>query len=183
MMESTESMEMRVRMVDMHDFFLERIQRANEQGNYIEACWLIYSCLENRYFRTIMKFKADCKYSGGKCKKTKNELALRTKVRCVERLYDAEVPCIAESFNKELFSKTLTWVKKRNDLMHNLLKLDTYQRDYDEAFRELTSAGCLLLAETYKACETFRSLYYSEGYQFIFPETCMEKCSCRPRVP
>lgn len=182
-MESTEPMEIRTRMVSMHDFFLERIRQAEDQESYIEASWLIYSCLENRYFRTIQKFKASCKYSGGKCSKPKNELALRTKIRCIERLHDAGVSCIVKSFDKQLLAETLTWIKKRNDLMHNLLKLDTYQTDYDGAFRELTSMGHPLLDKTYQACTVFRELYYSDGYRFEFPEACMERCPCKPRQP
>ncbi len=68
-MESTENMESRLQRVDMHDFFLNKIDVAMKEKRYIEASWLIYSCLENRYFRTVEKVKNQCMYSDGKCKK------------------------------------------------------------------------------------------------------------------
>ena len=60
-MKSTEDMEQRLQRVDMHEYFLNRITAAMEEENYIEASWLIYSCFENRYFRTIQKYRESCK--------------------------------------------------------------------------------------------------------------------------
>lgn len=165
----------------MHDFFLNKIDDAMENERYIEASWLIYSCFENRYFRTVEKIKADCKYSGGKCKKSRNELALRTKVRCIQRLAEENCTCFSNAFSDELFEETLVWVKKRNDMMHNLLKLEEYQ-DMDDQFEENAKEGYALLQQTYVACTKFRKLFYAEDYVFKFPEVAMEKCSCKPRT-
>ena len=52
-MKSTEKMEERLNLVDMHDFFLKKIDDAIGEERYIEASWLIYSCMENRFFRTL----------------------------------------------------------------------------------------------------------------------------------
>lgn len=68
-MKSTEKYEDREKRVDMHNFFISKIDDAMKNKRYIEASWLIYSCFENRYFRTVEKIKEQCKYSGGKCKK------------------------------------------------------------------------------------------------------------------
>lgn len=178
-MKSTEKKTERLRRVDMHDFFLNKIDDAMENERYIEASWLIYSCFENRYFRTVEKIKADCKYSGGKCKKSSNELALRTKVRCVQRLAEENCTCFREAFSDELFTETLAWVKKRNGMMHNLLKLEEYQ-DMDDQFEENAKEGYSLLQKTYDACTIFRKLFYAEDYVFEFPESAMDKCSCKP---
>ena len=81
-MKSTEELSKRLKRVDMHDYFLNRIALAMKNNNYIEASWLIYSCLENRYFRTLMKYRENCKYcrSKSKCNKTtKNDLHLKLK--------------------------------------------------------------------------------------------------------
>ena len=75
-MKSTEAYEERLKRVDMHDYFLNRIKSAMSAENYIEANWLIYACFENRYFRTVQKYRTGCKYcrSKSKCnKKDKNE--------------------------------------------------------------------------------------------------------------
>ena len=68
-MNSVENKETRLEMVGMHNFFLNKINNAIEEKRYIEASWLIYSCMENRFFRVLCKFKNQCAYSNGKCGK------------------------------------------------------------------------------------------------------------------
>lgn len=184
-MKSTETLESRLKRVDMHDYFLNRIKVSMENGNYIEASWLIYSCFENRYYRIIEKVREKCKYcrSKSKCnKKGKNELALATKIKCVQRLYAEKTPCIFVAFREEIFKETLTWIDERNALMHELLALEFYENT-DERFKLSAEKGAMLLAETYKGCTEFRKHFYDEEYQFIFPETAMDGCSCKPRKP
>ena len=144
-MKSTEKMEERLNLVDMHNFFLKKIDDAICEERYIEASWLIYSCIENRFFRTLQKYKKQCKYCSGKCKKNKNELAISTKIACVKRLLENNVNCISESFTPELLENTRLWVKNRNNMMHDLLSLETYQ-DMDERFKISSIEG----KETYK---------------------------------
>lgn len=182
-MKSTEEMSERLKRVDMHDYFLKRIGAAMEHENYIEASWLIYSCFENRYFRTVMKYREKCKYcrSKSKCnRKNKNELALKTKISCVERLYQAGVPCVANAFAEDIFPKTREWVDKRNDLMHDLLSLEYYENT-DVRFKKSAEDGLRLLHETYAFCTKFRKLFYADGYEFEMPDVVSDKCSCKPR--
>lgn len=180
-MNSTEKIEDRKKRVDMHNFFIAKIDDAMENKRYIEASWLIYSCLENRYFRTIEKIKSQCKYSGGKCKKSSNALALRTKIVCVQRLAnDTTCECFFNNFPDELFEKTKKWVKARNNLMHNLLQLEYYE-NMETEFEEIAFNGKALLDQTYTSCTRFREEFYTDGYTFVFPESAMERCSCKPR--
>jgi len=179
-MQSTEKIEERLERVDMHDFFLKKIDKAIDEERYIEASWLIYSCMENRFFRTLQKYKKQCKYCSGKCKKNKNELAISTKIACVRRLMENNVTCISESFTAELLENTRLWVKNRNNMMHDLLNLETYQ-DMDEQFKNSSIEGKALLDQLYTACTLFRKKFYAGEYEFIFPEVAMEGCSCKPR--
>lgn len=181
-MKSTEDMEQRLQRVDMHEYFLNRITAAMEEENYIEASWLIYSCFENRYFRTIQKYRESCKYCRSKSKcnhKNSNDLAIATKIRCVQRLHDNDVSCIKNAFRYELFNETLDWVGKRNALMHELLSLEYYQ-ETDQRFKKSAEIGLRLLNETYDCCTQFRSLFYEDGYIFSFPDAAMEGCACKP---
>lgn len=179
-MQSIEEMKERLERVDMHDFFLQRIDDAINGERYIEASWLMYSCMENRFFRTLQKYKKQCKYCKGKCNKNKNELAISTKIACVKRLIENDVTCFSESFSKDLLESIRIWVKSRNTLMHDLLSLETYQ-DMDAQFKTLSESGKELLDELYASCTIFRSKFFAEGYEFVFPETAMEGCSCKPR--
>lgn len=182
-MKSTESMESRRERVDMHAYFLNRIDVAMKNKNYIEASWLIYACFENRYYRMVEKVRSSCTYcrSKSKCnKKGKNELALTTKVKCIQRLYEQDVSCIKNAFRNELFSETIAWIDKRNNLMHELLSLKFYQNT-DERFKQSAEEGLKLLNETYTSCTEFRRLFYDDKYNFVFPELAMDGCSCKPR--
>ena len=179
-MKSTEKMEERLNLVDMHNFFLKKIDDAICEERYIEASWLIYSCIENRFFRTLQKYKKQCKYCSGKCKKNKNELAISTKIACVKRLLENNVNCISESFTPELLENTRLWVKNRNNMMHDLLSLETYQ-DMDERFKISSIEGKELLDQLYNACTLFREKFYTDGDEFVFPEVAMERCICKPR--
>ncbi len=181
-MESTEDKGTRLKRVDMHDYFLKRIDSAMNDNNYIEASWLIYACMENRYFRTLQKIRDYCKYcrSSSKCnKKVKNELAIKTKINCVKRLHENEVICVKDAFRYELFDETKKWVKDRNELTHDLLALEYYE-ETDLLFKEIAETGLALLLETYDSCTAFRKLFYDPSYSFVFPERAMEECQCKP---
>lgn len=179
-MESTEEQTIRIDMVEMHQYFIEKINDAIRDKRAVEAVWLIYACLENRYFRIIKKFKHLCSKcsKNSKCRSNKNQLALATKIKCVQRLCLAGVPCISNSFDEELFSDTLKWVKTRNLLTHQLLSLDSYQNTYEKSFLELATSGVIILNTTYQSCTTFRKLFYDKDYTFVFPPSCMDECPC-----
>lgn len=181
-MNSTEKMEERLKRVDMHDFFLEKINESLKNERYIETSWLIYACMENRFFRTLQKYKNQCKYCTGKskCKKSQNELAISTKIACIRRLAEYNVSCISESFSVELLEQTQEWIKERNILMHDLLSLETYQ-SMDEEFKQSATSGKAILDKLYAACTAFREKFYTENYIFVFPDAAMEGCSCKPK--
>lgn len=180
-MKSTEKKEDRIKRVDMHSFFMAKIDAAMKNGRFIEATWLIYSCFENRYFRTVEKIKGQCKYSNGRCKKASNELALKTKINCIERLAnDSSCTCFANNFPLQLLADTKRWVKDRNTLMHNLLRLEYYET-MDAEFEASAIKGKALLQQTYDCCTKFREDFYTEGYVFVFPVAAMEPCPCKPQ--
>lgn len=177
-MKSTEAKEIRLQRVSMHDFFINRIDEAISEGKDIEASWLIYSCFENRYFRTVEKVKKFCTNNSKKCRHSSNQLALRTKIRCVQRLVECNVPCFKNAFPPELLVSTLQWVKRRNQLMHDLLQLEHYE-NMDATFHESVIEGKKLLDQTYACCTKFRKEFYDGDYEFVFPVDAMEKCSCK----
>lgn len=176
-MKSTEEKTLREKMVDMHDFFLNKIDHAIVEERYIEASWLIYSCIENRFFRVLSKFKNDCIACKGKCRKSTNELSISTKLSCVKRLCEANITCISNSFTLEQLEEIRVWVKQRNKLMHDLLSLETYNQT-DEKFKTSAIEGQKILSNLYESCTKFRKIFYAEEYTFTFPEDAMKKCPC-----
>lgn len=181
-MKSIEEKSIRVNMVNMHQFFIDKIDKAIKDKRYIEAAWLIYSCMENRFFRVLAKYKNQCIYCNGKskCDKNTNELALKTKIACVKRLVENNVSCLSNSFTVEQLDSIKTWVGKRNTMMHDLLSLETYQNT-DDAFEKSAKEGKKLLSDLYKSCTEFRKAFFAEDYEFVFPLSAMEECRCKPR--
>jgi hypothetical protein len=176
-MNSVEDKETRFEMVDMHQFFIDKIEVAICEKRYIEASWLIYSCMENRFFRVLCKYKNQCDYCKGKCKKDNNELSIRTKIACVKRLCESGVSCISESFSIGQLDEISNWINQRNKMMHDLLCLDTYKKT-DEKFKSSALEGKALLDGLYKSCTEFRKLYFDSEYIFEFPKEVMCKCAC-----
>lgn len=165
-MKSVENKETRLEMVDMHKFFLDKINNAIEEKRYVEASWLIYSCMENRFFRVLCKFKNQCVYSDGK---SKNELAISTKISCIRRMCQNNVICISDAFTIEQLDNISKWIKQRNRMMHDLLSLDTYE-ETDEEFELSALKGKVLLDELYESCTEFRKIFFSQDYIFEFPK-------------
>ena len=178
-MKSTEEKEIREQMVDMHQFFIDKINVAIKSKRYIEATWLIYACMENRFYRILLKYKKQCEKCRGKCKcnSNKNELSISVKMDCVKNLLNANVECISNAFGLEQLSQIKDWVKKRNDMMHNLLSLDRY-KNTDIEFKELAIDGRNILLNLYESCTKFRSIFYREDYEFIFPQEVTDNCRC-----
>ena len=135
-MRSYEDKSIRLNMVDMHQFFIDKIDDAMANERYIEASWLIYRpCMENRFFRMLEKFKNQCKYCTGKCRERSNMLSISTKIKCVKRLLENNVECISESFTSKQLEDILSWVADRNKKMHDLLSLETY-KNVDAEFKK-----------------------------------------------
>lgn len=182
-MKQTDAYETRLEMATMHDFFLGKIERAVEEGAISRPVGLFTPVWKIDFFRVLDKYKRDCKYciKGGKCRKSTNQLALSTKVACVERLFKANVECVSSSFEQSIFDEIRQWAKRRNCLMHNLLALSEYEKHFDNDFKELSEEGVVLLKRVYDACTAFRKIFFSDKYAFEFPEECMDACVCKPR--
>lgn len=177
---SREDKSIRLNMVDMHQFFIDKIDDAMAHERYIEASWLIYSCMENRFFRVLEKFKNQCKYCTGKCKERSNRLSISTKIKCVKRLLENNVECISESFTSKQLEDISSWLADRNKKMHNLLSLETY-KNVDTEFKKSATKGRAILDDLYESCTKFRSKFFDPEYIFIFPEAAMEKCPCNKK--
>lgn len=176
-MKSTENKSVRLQMVNMHQFFIDKIDHAIREERYIEASWLIYSCIENRFFRVLQKYKNLCKDNSKKCQSNKNEIAISTKIECVKRLCESNVQCLSKSFSTEQLQIVKEWINHRNTLMHNLLSLDTYENS-DADFKTSALEGQKLLQDLYESCTQYRKLFYADGYEFVFPDEAMEQCRC-----
>lgn len=58
-------------------------------------------------------------------------------------------------------------MKKRNELMHELLSLEWYE-NAEELFKESAETGAALLNETYESCTKFRKCFTQRGTFLYF---------------
>lgn len=94
---------------------LSRMEKAESAGYFLEACWIQYSIIEDRFNSVI-------KHSYPK----KGEALLKTfrgldrKMEHIEvKIHPASEAC-RTTVHKELIARIRTWKDRRNDLMHEI---------------------------------------------------------------
>lgn len=77
-----------------------------------------------------------------------------------------------------MFNEILKWCDKRNNLVHDLVKLDRYKK-YDTEFYELATNGISLVKNLYEDISEYRKQWY------ILPEPVNSfpifECKCSKR--
>lgn len=173
-MKPMESYEVRLEMAQMHDDFLERLDKAMKRKQYIEASWLCYAIFEQRITRIIEKHISQCP----KAKRGKNEnpVGIATRILCLQKLVKQQYGPYA-NFDKELLKKIFAWCKRRNDLIHGLVSLEHYKK-YDREFRALAESGEPLVKQLYAEAGKVREWCRADNQFEKFPDF---KCRCGHR--
>ena len=170
-MKPRDSFEDRIKMVEMHDDVLQRIDKAIRDKHSIEACWLCYSCFESRITRTLEKVSELCAerrcYSNPK-------VGIATRIDCLKRLKKLSYAG-AEHFDNQLLGQVYSWCRKRNSLVHALITLNNYF-GMDEKFLILAKEGKPLVEKLYAQTTEFRNQYYDLSEMPIFPKEAHDKC-------
>lgn len=174
-MKAKESYEVRNKMAEMHDDILKRIDDAIDNKRGIEACWLCYSCFENRISRTLNKASEKC--SKRRC--YDSHCSIKTKIECLNRLNNINYPLIS-IFDINLFKEIKKWCNRRNRLVHALLDLDIYDTIDDEFF-QLAKDGRMLAKELYSQTTDFRNHYYDVRELPDFPNAVESKCKLKTK--
>ena len=143
-MKSQDSYEIRVKMAEMHDDVLQRIDQAIKRKHCIEACWLCYSCFESRITRTLEKVSELC--DGQRCHQNP-KVGIRTRIECLKRLQRLSYAGL-ECFDSQLLGDVDNWCKKRNTLVHALVTLNNYY-EMDTTFLSLAKEGRPLVQKLY----------------------------------
>lgn len=173
-MKQKESYSVRLEMAHMHDSFLERLESAMEEDQYVEASWLCYAIFEQRIARIISKHILKC--PKGKRGENEKPVGIATKILCLKKLTKLEYGPYRD-FDGELLNKIDKWCKKRNTLIHGLVSLEHYKK-YDTEFRELASTGVPLVKQLYQEASKIREWCRDDNSFEKFPEI---KCRCEHR--
>lgn len=175
-MKAKESIEERLKMAQMHDDVLERIDSAIKSKKSIEACWLCYACFESRVTRTLEKLSENC--SKKSCLRN-SRVGIVTRMECIKRLINLSYTD-AGLMDKRLLIDIQNWCKKRNVLVHNLVSLNNYN-NMDEKFLNLAKQGKPLVDKLYHQVTQFREDYYCLDKMPPFPICAENKCKLQPK--
>lgn len=170
-MKAKESLDERVRMAEMHDDVLSRIDAAIKKKHSIEACWLCYACYESRITRTLEKVSGLC--PGQKCYQNP-KVGIKRKIECLKRLRKLNYAGI-EHFDNNTLGQIIEWCRERNKLVHDLVTLNNYY-GMDQKFLDLAKKGKPLVEKLYGETTGFRNEYYKLPTLPDFPTSASEKC-------
>lgn len=161
----------RLRMADMHNDVLQRLEKAISEKRSIEACWLCYSCFESRITRTMEKLSEDCL-----CRRCYQnyKVGIKTKIDCLKHLRKLNYSG-AERFDSQLLGDIIAWCKERNTLVHALVSLNNYY-GIDDKFLKLAVKGKPLVEKLYSQATQFRNQYYGLEEMPTFPCEVEKKC-------
>lgn len=170
-MKAQDSYEDRIKMAEMHDDVLKRIDEAIKKKRSIEACWLCYACFENRITRTLEKVSVNC--SKNKCSQNPR-VGITTRIECLKRLRKAGYPGV-EEFDVKLLNSIEKWCRERNTMVHDLINLKNYI-GLDYRFLKLAEKGKPLLEELYQKTTQFRNKYYEMESMPALPQETENRC-------
>ncbi len=175
-MKAQDSYEDRLKMVEMHDDVLSRIESAIKKKQSIEACWLCYACFESRITRSLEKVSVYC--SKRNCYKN-HMVGIVTRIECLKRLCNLSYAG-TEHFDKQLLGKIKEWCKDRDKLVHALITLNNYP-GMDKKFLDLAKRGKPLVEKLYQQTTAFRNEYYEIESLPVFPENAETKCRLKKK--
>lgn len=166
-----DSYEDRLKMAEMHDDIIKRIETAINKKQSIEACWLCYSCFESRITRTLEKVSVKC--SKNKCRGD-CIVKISTRIDCLKRLKKLNYAG-TDNFDIKLLNDIKKWCQERNTLTHGLVTLNNYL-GIDKKFFDLAKKGQSLVGELYQQTTQFRNEYYEINEMPDFPNCVEQKC-------
>lgn len=175
-MKAKESYEDRLKMAEMHDDIIKRIDTAIKKKQSIEACWLCYACFESRITRTLEKVSANC--SKRNCYQNHN-VGIVTRIDCLKRLKKQSYAG-TECFDNQMLGKIKEWCHERNTLVHALVTLNNYS-GMDKKFIDLAKKGKPLVEQLYQQTTQFRNKYYEIESMPEFPEKSEKSCRLKKK--
>lgn len=170
-MKAKEAYEKRLQMAEMHDVFLERLDNAFNDHNFIEATWICYSIFEQRVNRLILKYIDYCKIPPREDDKT---ISISTRIKCLLKLVNNQYGVFAH-FDETILQDILAWCDERNELTHGLVALDHYKK-YETEFEGIAVRGRELVKRIYEEATKLREEWYDAPEPVnAFPP----KCKCK----
>lgn len=172
-MEPRETLDQLLQMAEMHDDMINAIEEAIAAGDYVEACWYEYGCLESRVGRMIEKVIEGCPKGP---RNNTRAVGITTKVECLSRLAVNGHPFFDRNDQGSL-GQVKEWIKRRNRLVHKLVTLEEYRASASE-FEKLANDGLRHVRRAYSIAAKVRSRFYDTEVITPFDDS---KCQCKVR--
>ena len=173
-MKKIDDYNIRLEMVDMHRTYINNLKKSFDSKNYIETPKMCYTIFEQRINRLIEK---NVQYCPKEKKEKGRPASISARINCIINLIENKYNGL-NNLNKELFDDILKWCDKRNNLVHDLVKIDRY-KTYDSEFYELAVNGINLVQIMYEEISKYRKIWYDLPEPIVsFPKF---KCNCNKR--
>lgn len=175
-MKPTESLKLRLEMSEMHESILARINDTFNNEQYVETCWLCYSCFESRVNRALSKICSGCNKP---IKNNRDPVSISTKLGCFERLIQSNYIAMADE-NIETIVSVKNWCQRRNKLVHAMLEIERY-KNVDSEFKNLAEEGITLVKKMYEFGSDVRQFFYRTSTIPNFDDEVVKVCRCKTR--
>lgn len=124
---------------ELYKALLARMKRAESAGYYMEACWIQYAIVEDR-FNSVIRHAYPLQ--GADLLTTLR--GLDRKLEHIENKIHARDEDCVKTVHKELLSRIRRWKDKRNTLMHEITDTPDYQAINDKLSRLSPEGGALI---------------------------------------
>ena len=117
----SDSIEQKKRQVEMHADFFDTVDKAIENGFYLEAIFREYAAIESR-LEVILGVQ--CSPCGKKVltDNQRKDVMISHRVACVEKIYKSNCDIGNTKLDKKFFDKLKKWINNRNQYVHGLYK-------------------------------------------------------------
>ena len=176
-MKPYESYESRLKMAEMHDDVLERLDKAIKDERNIDACWIAYACFESRINRAIEKIALGCPKAARQ--RRGSPVGITTKIECLVRLTRVGYPLLSD-VDVNWLTTIKGWCQERNHLTHELVTLKNYE-EADKQFKSLALRSRRLVQRSYEMGSLVRERFYVTDSIPLFSEAAASKCHCAKR--
>ena len=107
---------------------MKRLNKAMKQNFYLEAIFIEYSIMEDR-FESILRHAGEWEKMYQKAQKQKRHVSIDAKIKKISNLASKKKSLEEKYFSNELLESAKSWKNERNPLTHSLLKLDLQTED------------------------------------------------------
>lgn len=178
----SDSIEQKKKQVEMHTDFFDAVDKAIENGFYLEAIFREYAAIESRLEVLLGVLGSPC----GKKVLTDNQrkdVMVSHRVSCVERIYKSNYDIGNAKLDKKFFNKLKEWINRRNQYVHGLYKGEMKYKERCVDSKKLAVDGREIARLLYNEAKRLRRYVSNHtecnfGLKTCYSDSCKFKTVC-----